>query len=127
MAELYCSSPARASYREKDPRGWAEFKRQFAEGSATGHALTMRGVQGGRTPFFERATELAALAAPLLVIVGDEDESTLELAHFLKRTVPRCGALMLPRTGHTINLEEPRLFNELVGDFLRTVELGRWG
>src|SRR5205085_10202683 len=24
MAELYCSSPARASFRAKDPRGWAE-------------------------------------------------------------------------------------------------------
>ena len=126
MAELYCASPARASYREKDPRGWAEFKRQFGEGSALGHAMTMRGVQGGRTPFFERAAELARIEAPLLVIVGDEDESTLELAHFLKRTVPRSGALMLPKTGHTINLEEPAKFNDAVEEFLHAVERGAW-
>src|SRR5262245_16290112 len=48
MAELYCASSARVTYRYKDPRGWAEFKRQFAEGSAKGHAMTMRGVQGAR-------------------------------------------------------------------------------
>ena len=58
MAELYCTSSARTTYRYKDPRGWAEFKQQFADGSARGHAMTMRGVQGGRQPFFERTAEL---------------------------------------------------------------------
>jgi pimeloyl-ACP methyl ester carboxylesterase len=126
MAELYCASSARLSYREKDPRGWAEFKQQFADGSAEGHAMTLIGVQGGRTPFFERAEELARMTVPLLVVVGDEDESTLELALFLKRTVPRCGALMLPKTGHTINLEEPAKFNAALEEFLHAVEHGKW-
>jgi pimeloyl-ACP methyl ester carboxylesterase len=126
MAELYCAGPARLQYRQKDPRGWEEFKRQFAEGSARGHALTMLGVQGGRTPFFERAEELERIAAPVLVIVGDEDDSTLELALFLKRAVPRCGSLMLPKTGHTINLEEPAKFNAALEDFLHAVEHARW-
>jgi pimeloyl-ACP methyl ester carboxylesterase len=44
----------------------------------------------------------------------------------MKRQIPGAGLAVLPRSGHAINLEEPRLFNELVGDFLRTVELGRW-
>jgi pimeloyl-ACP methyl ester carboxylesterase len=126
MAELYCGGPARVQYRDKDPRGWAEFKQQFAHGSARGHALTVLGVQGGRVPFFERGDELARLRPPLLVIVGDEDESTLELALFLKRTVPRCGALMLPKTGHTMNLEEPAKFNAALEDFLHAVEHGKW-
>jgi pimeloyl-ACP methyl ester carboxylesterase len=126
MAEVYCAAPSRLPYRDKDPRGWAEFKRQFAAGSARGRALTMRGVQGARVPFFERAAELAALTAPVLVVVGDEDDGTLELALFLKRTLPRCGALMLPRTGHTINLEEPAAFNGALESFLHAVERDRW-
>jgi pimeloyl-ACP methyl ester carboxylesterase len=125
MAELYCATPSRVQYRDKDPRGWAEFKAQFAAGSARGHALTMRGVQAARVPFFERAPELAALTTPLLVIAGDEDDSTLELALFLKRTVPRAGVLMLPRTGHTINLEEPAKFNAALEEFIHAVERGR--
>lgn len=80
MAELYCAGPARAQYRAKDPRGWTEFKRQFAEGLARGHALTMRGVQAPRAPLFERKAELAGMTAPVLVLAGDEDDSTLDLA-----------------------------------------------
>jgi pimeloyl-ACP methyl ester carboxylesterase len=87
MAELYCAGPARVQYRGKDPRGWAEFKQQFAEGSARGHALTMRGVQAPRTPLFERQAELHAIDAPVLVVAGDEDDSTLDLAIFLKRNM----------------------------------------
>jgi pimeloyl-ACP methyl ester carboxylesterase len=127
MAELYCGGPARVQYRDKDPRGWAEFKRQFAEGSATGHARTMLGVQSRRIPLFERKAELAAIPVPTLVIAGDEDDSTLDLALFLKRTIPRCGLLMLPKTGHGINLEEPAFFNAGVENFIHAVECDRWG
>lgn len=127
MAELYCAGPARVQYRDKDPRGWEEFKRQFAEGSAKGHARTMLGVQSRRAPLFERKAELAAIPVPVLVIAGDEDDSTLDLAVFLKRTIPRCGLLMLPKTGHGINLEEPAAFNAGVENFIHAVERGRWG
>jgi pimeloyl-ACP methyl ester carboxylesterase len=127
MAELYCAGPARVQYRDKDPRGWEEFKRQFAAGSAHGHALTMRGVQAPRAPLFERQAELNAISAPVLVVAGDEDDSTLDLALFLKRNLPRCGLLTLPKTGHTINLEEPAAFNAALENFLHAVERGRWG
>ena len=33
---------------------------------------------------------------------------------------------MLPKSGHAVNLEEPDLFNAVVGDFLARVEAGRW-
>src|SRR5262245_22166386 len=127
VAELYCASPARATYRDKDPRGWAEFKQQFAAGSAAGHARTMLSVQGRRAPLFERKTELAAIPVPVLVVAGDDDDSTLDVALFLKRTIPRCGLSMLPKTGHGINLEEPAAFNATVDDFIRNAERDRWG
>jgi pimeloyl-ACP methyl ester carboxylesterase len=126
MAELYCASSSRITYRSKDPRGWEEFKHQFAEGSATGHAMTMRGVQGARQPFFERTEALRAIAEPVLVVIGDEDESTHGLAVHLKQHVPRCGVLELPKCGHTINLEEPAAFNAAVQDFFHAVERDRW-
>jgi pimeloyl-ACP methyl ester carboxylesterase len=127
MAELYCAGPARVQYQQKDPRGWVEFKQQFADGSAKGHAMTMRGVQGPRVPLFERKAELNAISDPVLVIAGDEDDSTLDLALFLKRNIPRCGLAMVARCGHTINLEEPALFNQLVEAFIHDVERGKWG
>ena len=33
---------------------------------------------------------------------------------------------MFPKTGHVVNLEEPDLFNQVVGDFLTRVDAGRW-
>jgi hypothetical protein len=45
---------------------------------------------------------------------------------FLKRTLPASGLLMLPKTGHTLNLEEPEAFNRAVLDFIAAVEAGRW-
>jgi hypothetical protein len=30
-------------------------------------------------------------------------------------------------TGHTVNIEEPGLFNQLVAEFLASVESGRYG
>jgi pimeloyl-ACP methyl ester carboxylesterase len=126
MAEFYCTSSARNTYRYKDPRGWAEFKQQFADGSATGHAMTMRGVQGSRVPFFERTEELKKIAEPMLVVIGDEDDSTHNLAVHLKQHVARSGVLELPKCGHTMNLEEPAAFNTAVQDFLHAVENDRW-
>ena len=44
----------------------------------------------------------------------------------LKRAIPKAALAVLPRSGHAINLEEPALFNELLGDFLHQVDAGRW-
>jgi len=74
-----------------------------------------------------REAELAAVRTPTLVVVGDEDDGTIGLALFLKRVLPRCGVLMVPKTGHTINLEEPTVFNAALESFLHSVEHERWG
>jgi hypothetical protein len=34
--------------------------------------------------------------------------------------------VVLPKTGHVVNLEEPDLFNQALGDFLGRVDAGRW-
>ena len=44
----------------------------------------------------------------------------------MKRTIPRCGLQVFPRTGHGINLEEPAGFNAAVQDFIHAVEKDRW-
>ena len=66
------------------------------------------------------------MRTPVLVLVGDEDEGCLEPALMLKRTIPTAGLAVLPRTGHTANLEEPDVFNQAVDRFLTTVARGAW-
>ena len=47
-------------------------------------------------------------------------------ALFMKREIPSAGLLLMPQTGHTLNLEEPALFNAALLDFFHSVEQGRW-
>ena len=63
---------------------------------------------------------------PTLVMIGDEDEACVDPAVFLKRRIPSSGLLVVPQSGHAVNLEEPALFNASVLDFFRLVEAGRW-
>jgi pimeloyl-ACP methyl ester carboxylesterase len=126
VAERYAVGPARVQFQNKNPRGWAEFAEALAGHSSLGSALTMRGVQAARPSLYALTDELAKVRTPVLVLVGDEDEGCLEPALMLKRTIPTCGLAVLPRTGHTANLEEPDVFNRVVDRFLATVARGAW-
>ena len=126
MAAVYSKGPTRVQFEDKDPRGWQEFADQLAEHSATGAALTMRGVQGQRPSVYELEAQMRQLQVPTLVVTGDEDEPCLEPGLFMKRVIPGAGLVIVPKTGHTINLEEPEAFNRIVSDFLGAVESGRW-
>jgi pimeloyl-ACP methyl ester carboxylesterase len=126
VAQRYAVGPARVQFQNKNRRGWAEFAAALAGHSATGSALTMRGVQAARPSLYALRDELATIAAPVLLVVGDEDEGCLEPALMLKRTIPSAGLVVLPRTGHTANLEEPGVFNEAVDRFLAAVARGAW-
>ena len=126
VAERYAVGPARVQFQNKNPRGWAEFAAALAGHSSLGAALTMRGVQAGRPSLYALTDQLAQVRAPVLVLVGDEDEGCLEPALMLKRTIPACGLAVLPCTGHTANLEEPDVFNHVVDRFLAAQARGAW-
>ncbi len=125
-ATLYADGPTRQAHKHKDPRGYAEFARMLAEHSALGHALTMSMLQARRPTLWDMEAELQRFSVPLLVIVGDEDDSCLEGSVFLKRTVPTAGLLVIPRSGHTITSEEPAAFNAALAEFFAAAEAGRW-
>jgi pimeloyl-ACP methyl ester carboxylesterase len=118
VASRYAVGPARVQFQNKDPRGHAEFAARLAEHSAIGSAHTMRGFQRARPSLYDFAGELAAMTVPILLLTGDEDEGCLEPDLWLKRTIPSAGLAVLPRSGHTLNLEEPELFNRHVAAFL---------
>jgi pimeloyl-ACP methyl ester carboxylesterase len=126
FAEIYGSSAARVQFEAKDPRGWREFVDQLAEHSQLGAANTMRGVQARRPSLYDLEERFKGLVVPTLIVAGDEDDNSLQPSIFLKRTIPASGLLLLPKTGHTINLEEAAAFNQAVADFLAQVAAGRW-
>jgi pimeloyl-ACP methyl ester carboxylesterase len=124
MSRWYGVGPARVQYAAKDPRGHAEHVRVLSEHDPVGAAHTMRAVQKGRPSLYRMADQLAQCRPPILVIAGDEDNGVLETDLMLKRTIPRCGLAILPKSGHVTNLEEPELFNALVQRFITAVATG---
>ncbi len=126
MAESYAVGPSRMPHKLKDPRGWAEFKAQLAEHSTEGAALTMRGVQMTRPAYPDLVDRLRRLTVPVLLVTGDEDAPSIDPTIYLKRNIPSAAMVMLPKTGHAMNLEEPDLFNRTVQEFLTAVASGQW-
>lgn len=110
----------------KDPRGWEDFRRCMSEHSALGSALTLKNYQALRPALDDFTAQLERLDIPVLLAVGDEDDPVIELNLFLKRTLPRAGLWVCPKTGHGMNLEEPDEYNRRIADFLSAVERGGW-
>ena len=126
FAERYAYGPTRVQFENKDPRGFAQFKKELGEHSALGSANTQLGVQGHRPSLYDLVEGMRALTVPTLILTGDEDWPCLTPSVMMKREIPSAALAVMPNCGHTINLEDPDLFNRIVGDFIAQVEAGRW-
>jgi proline iminopeptidase len=126
VAKSYGSGATRMPFAVKDPRGYAEFMDYLASHDTNGAANTLRGFQAGRPSLYEFEDAIANVSLPTLIVVGDEDDPCLEPSLWLKQTMPTAGLTVFPKTGHTVSLEEPALFNTVLESFLASVEQGRW-
>jgi len=126
FSKIYAIGPTRVQFANKDPRGWEEFAGELATHSTIGSANTMRAVQGGRPSLYDFPKEMQALRVPTLIMNGDEDDPCLDVGLFMKRNIPSSALVLLARSGHLINQEEPALFNQHLGEFMSRVDADRW-
>jgi pimeloyl-ACP methyl ester carboxylesterase len=119
-------TPTRVQLHNKDPLGWRTFASNLAEHPAHAAAKTLRTVQAGRASLYDIEAELKGIKAPVLLLVGDEDEPCLDVNLWMKRLMPTARLAFFPGAGHAINLEDPGLFNQLTEQFLVQVERGTW-
>ena len=125
-ARVYQRAAHRIQLGNKDPRGFRAFWAHFVEGSALGHALTLRGIQSRRPTIYSLKQHFARLKVPTHIVVGDEDDSALGPGLFIKRACPAARLTIVPATGHLVSVEEPDFFNRITEDFLNLVASGRW-
>jgi len=126
FAGKYAYGPTRVQFENKDPRGFAQFKKELGEHSALGSANTQIGVQGQRPSIYDLVEGMRKMTTPTLILTGDEDWPCLTPSVLMKREIPTSALAVMPNCGHTINLEDPDQFNRIVDDFIRQVEAGRW-
>ena len=118
LAAQMNQSPTRRRLKDKNPAEFRRFNEQLMAMSPLGHANTSRGVQARRPTLYVHEKRLAALAVPVLVVVGDEDEPCRKPSDFLGGVLPDARLHVFPETGHCVNLENPVEFNRLCLDFI---------
>jgi len=70
-------------------------------------------------PEIQPAQRLAEITTPTLIIIGDREMAGLQRAgNFLQQQIPGANQITLKAAGHVVNLEQPRLFNQAVDNFL---------
>ncbi len=126
LVENLSGISTRASFKTKDPRGFEEFLRQAGEHDAQACAHLAREVMSKRKTVLELEAGLRALHVPTLIVVGDQDTPCVEPSLMMRNFIPRAGLLIFPACGHTVNIEEPGLFNQHLAEFIATVEATRW-
>lgn len=125
-AEALGLGPARLQLERKDPNGWATFVKHLAEHSPRAASHTLRKIQTQRPSLYDQQEELSKIESPVLLMIGDEDESCIDTNIYLKRIMPAADLVVFPGSGHTINLEEPELFALFLRRFLSSVDRGTW-
>ena len=126
VAKNYAAGPSRVPFQVKDPRGYQEFFDALARHDAKGSANTMRGFQGKRPSIYDFEDDIKRITLPTLIVCGDEDDPCIEPSLFLKKHIAASGLAIFPKSGHTVNLEEPALFNETLDRLFALVDAGRW-
>jgi pimeloyl-ACP methyl ester carboxylesterase len=121
FVKTYSTGPTRIQLKKKNPREYKKFKQNLLTRSPKGLANTLRGVQAARPSIYD-LDGLDTMKLPMLILTGDEDWPCLNPNLFLKKKIQTAVMSILPNSGHTLNLEEPELFNKLVQDFLIQVD-----
>ncbi len=66
------------------------------------------------------AESLAAIKAPVLVLIGERDEESIQrVAKLVAEKVPQAQKQMLKGAGHLSNMDQPKAFNKAVMRFLK--------
>lgn len=125
-AEKIAVNPTRIQLKIKDPIGWQIMVDHLASHPPAGQARVLRNVQGKRPSLYDLEAELRGVSAPVLLILGDEDEPCLDVNLFMKRTMRSARLAMLPGCGHGVPSEEPAAMALLIERFLASVDRGTW-
>jgi pimeloyl-ACP methyl ester carboxylesterase len=111
FGKTFMTDPARAAERET-------LRDALLKNDRVGISRALGGVIGRKSV----EAELANVAAPTLVIVGDEDVATVPAkAEAIARGVGHATLVRIPRAGHTSTLEEPAAVTAALEQFLASV------
>jgi pimeloyl-ACP methyl ester carboxylesterase len=95
-----------------------DYERVTPDGADHWWTLVTKSYRLWLTPIVITPTELKTINAPVLVIAGDHDFTSLEDTIEIYRNLPHGQLLILPGTGHGTMMERPALVNLAIREFL---------
>jgi proline iminopeptidase len=72
----------------------------------------------GNLASVEYADRLGSIKVPTLITVGDHDECDPSLSRDMNARIPGSKLVVLPNSGHMTFVDQPRMFNKAVDEFL---------
>lgn len=105
------------------PEGYAAYQRVSPDGPEHWGIVAVKGrAMWSASTWGFRATDLAKINLPVLVLAGDHDIVSLEETNRIVRAIPKAQLLILPGTGHTTFQSRPTWLNPILLDFLDRVD-----
>lgn len=87
------------------------------------NALSITPRDGKPLPTGDTRNHLTEITCPTLILSGELDfEDYHIIADIYNERIPRCQKRIFPNSAHFINLEQPRLFNKEIIDFLQSLK-----
>lgn len=109
--------PLFASQRNLPSERRERLRQQRLLNNARGLANSLRGVGTGVQP--DLHNDLPRLSIPTLLLAGQLDIKYCDIAQEMARALPQARLEIIPDAGHTIHLEQPEMFDQMVEAFCR--------
>ena len=101
------------------PEGYAAYQRVSPDGPEHWGIVAVKGRSMWSAPTWGfRATDLAKIKLPVLIVAGDHDLVSLEETARMARAIPKAQLLILPGTGHTTFQDRAPWLNPILLDFI---------
>jgi len=71
------------------------------------------------TENYDAKDKVSKIEVPTLIIVGEKDKVNLEASRYLNREIKGSELHIIPDSGHTVMIEKPNEFNEILEEFIK--------
>ncbi len=112
--------PLFASQRALPDAVQSAVRAQRLRNHARGLANSLRGMGTGSQPALH--ARLPSLTTPTLLIAGAQDAKYVAIAREMAQAIPTSTLHIVPDAGHTVHLEQPQVFEQLVIQFCQEVQ-----
>ncbi|MFO0690159.1 MAG: 2-succinyl-6-hydroxy-2,4-cyclohexadiene-1-carboxylate synthase [Myxococcota bacterium] len=121
FVDAWMAQPLFASQARLGEAALEQARRQRLANRPRGLANSLRGMgAGAQTPLHDR---LAGYAAPVLLVVGEEDAKFRAIAADLARALPDARVEIVAEAGHAAHLEAPKDFARVVRAFVASKDV----